>query len=89
MLVPAQPAAHMAGQRAHGLAAHDDGPIARIFLQAQVHRIVRARRARAAAAAAAANAGRDAVSKRAHVRREHQRARYVAHQGQVAARRAS
>ncbi len=80
----------MAGQRAHGLAAHDDGPIARVFLQAQVHRIVRARRARAAAAAAAAaDAGHDAVSKRAHVRREHQRARYVAHQGQVAARRAS
>jgi len=76
------------GQRAHGLAAHAVGPVARVFLQAQVHRVVRAARG-PAEAAAATDASHDVVGERAHRRREHQRARYVAHQGQVAARRAS
>jgi len=75
-------------QGAHGLAAQAVGPVARVFLHAQVHRIVRARRG-PAEAAAATDASHDVVGERAHRRREHQRARYVAHQGQFAARRAS
>jgi len=75
-------------QGAHGLAAHAVGPVARVFLQAHVHRVERARRERAEAAAAA-DASHDVVGERAHRRRECQRARYVAHQRQVAARRAS